>query len=394
MNERLQKWTQVFGPAWLVMIADIDIASIITALQSGASWGYRMVFVEMILILPLFFIQDAAGRLGTVGGWGLGEAIYRFYGKWIAIMAALPMAISDFLEYVAEYAGIAIGLYLLGLPIILGLAAVFIVHTAIVLGRRYRKAELLLLPISFLLVVSIAASTLIFHLDIRTIIMIGLSPIQPYGNASFDYLIAANTGAVIMPWMLYFHSGADSRKKLKAADLKMERLETLIGAVISEVLMSIIVLDGMHIKEINGLIDAGQISAALSVFGGYASIVMGIGFIAAGFLALVVVSLGSAWGIMDALNRRSRNSFIKIYLLESAPALLLVILVNNYVSLMITLMVIYTIIIIPSLFFLGRLTSNQECMNGKPLKRYETAIFWVMSLSIVVAGITGIALIV
>ncbi|MCL4339588.1 MAG: divalent metal cation transporter, partial [Thaumarchaeota archaeon] len=136
------------------------------------------------------------------------------------------------------------------------------------------------------------------------------------------------------------------------------------------------------------------ISAALSVFGGYASIVMGIGFIAAGFLALVVVSLGSAWGIMDALNRRSRNSFIKIYLLESAPALLLVILVNNYVSLMITLMVIYTIIIIPSLFFLGRLTSNKECMNGKPLKRYETAVFWVMSLSIVVAGITGIALIV
>jgi len=74
MNSRVGDWLRNFGPAWIVMIADIDIASIITSIQCGASYGYRMAFILLLLIFPLFIIQDAAGRLGTCGGLGLGEA--------------------------------------------------------------------------------------------------------------------------------------------------------------------------------------------------------------------------------------------------------------------------------------------------------------------------------
>jgi len=387
---RLKHWSRVFGPAWIVMIADIDIASIVTALQVGASWGYNMILITLLLAIPLFIIQDAAGRLGTASGLGLGEAIAKFYGRKTAVLAAVPMATSDFLMYLAEYGGIAIGFSLIGIPMVPGLIATFLIHTSIIVGKQYRPAEMVLLPLSFLIVVSFVLCSIFFPFDWGKFITVGLSPLQPFGTPSYDFLVAALIGAVVMPWMLYFHSGADSRKKLEAADLKIERIETLVGALISEVLMVIIILVGMHLSSAGDFLDPSELAQALSPFGTYGSLLMGVGFIFAGFLALVVISLGSVWGVMEALGWRSHSSLIKIYLAESVPAILLVILIGNYVRLVLSLMVISTIIIVPSLYFLGRLTSDEKVMNGKHYKNYEKGLFWIMSCSVVLGGVLGL----
>ncbi|MGC8596642.1 MAG: NRAMP family divalent metal transporter [Thermocladium sp.] len=387
--EGIRRQLYVFGPAWLVMMADIDIASIITALQSGATWGYRMIFVMLILTVPLFIIQDAAGRLGTVGGLGLGEAVRTRYGSRVAALLAIPMAVADFLEYVAEYAGMAIGVLLLGLPLIPMLLILYLVHAIVVLFSSYRKAEIVMLPISLMLVVSIVASALLFRPN-PSLLLSGLSPLQPYGNPSFDYLLAANIGAVIMPWMLYFHSGADSRKKLRRSDLKMERLETLIGAIVSEILMAMIVIDGLHLNMVNDFLNVTELSNALAPFGSLAPLILAFGFLAAGFLALVVISMASAWGVLEAIGHTSRKSFLIIYLLESLPALLLVISYNNYVELVLDLMVSYTIIIIPSLYVLGRLVADSKVMKGAPYKSWESALYWAMTIIIIIGGIVGL----
>ncbi len=371
------------------MMADIDVASIVTGLQSGATWGYRMIFIMIILTIPLFIIQDAAGRLGTIGGKGLGEAIrVRYSGRTAAILS-IPMAVSDFLEYVAEYAGISIGIMLLGLPLIPFLLLIYVLHAVVVLSRSYRKAEIIMLPISFVLVASIAASAVLFKPD-PSLVLSGLSPFQPYGNPSFDYLLAANIGAVIMPWMLYFHSGADSRKKLKIGDLRAERLETLIGAIASEVLMAMIVIDGLHLRSVNDFLNIDELSRALAPFGSSAPFLLAMGFLAAGFLALVVISMASAWGVLEAVGRTSRMAFLSVYLMESLPALVLVILYNNYVELMLDLMVLYTIIIIPSLYVLGRLVTDPNIMKGLTYKPWESAVYWAMTALIIIGGIAGL----
>jgi Mn2+/Fe2+ NRAMP family transporter len=376
------------------MIADVDVASIITGLQCGASWGYRMIFILLILIFPLFMVQDAAGRMGIASGRGLGEQIRRNFGKRAAAMAAIPMGLSDFLEYVAQYAGIAIGLSLIGFPVILGLIVVFMIHTLIVAGQQYRQAEKVLIPVSFLLMIAIVSSMFVFHVDTKSFVFTGLSPVQPYSNPSFDYLLAASVGAVIMPWMLYFHSGADSRRKKQVKDLKNERLETLIGAVVSEVLMIILVVVGLNVFSGNSLINIGDLPKVLPVFGNYAVPIMGMGFLFAGFLALVVVSLGSAWGVLEATGHASgpssRASFLTIYAFESLPALILVTAVAGYIQLMLNMMFIFPIVLIPSLFFLGKLVTRHDVMNGYQYKKYEKAAFWAAALVIVVGAVIGL----
>ncbi len=390
MNLHVRETMASFGPAWLVMIADVDVASIITGLQAGAAWGYHLIFVMLILTLPLFVIQDAAGRLGTLGRVGLGEAVLRRYGRRTALAAAVPMAVTDFLEYVAEYAGIAIGLTLLGLPVLPGLAIAYLVHLAIVAGQEYAQAERFLLPVSFALVLSLAGSVLFFHIDFGSAALVGLSPIQPYSDASFRYLMAASIGAVVMPWMLYFHSGADSRKTSRVDDPRRERRTTLLSALVSEVLMAAIVLVGMQLLGSSGSLTIQSLGAMLTPFGGHVTLLLGVGFIAAGFLALVVVSMGSAWGVMEATGASSRRSFLTIYLAESTPALLLVIASADYIPLILSLMVAFTIVIIPSLYFLGKLVSDPETMLGHAHGRPAMLAFWTASVVVVGGGILGL----
>ena len=376
------------------MIADVDVASIITGLQSGATWGYHMIFILAILVFPLFIIQDAAGRLGIASGKGLGEQIRNNFGKRAAVMAAIPMGLSDFLEYIAQYAGIAIGFSLIGFPVILGLVIVFAIHSTIIFGRQYHQAEKVLIPVSFLLMIAIVSSTFVFHVDSKSLLFTGLSPMQPYGNPSYAYLLAASVGAVIMPWMLYFHSGADSRRHKQVKDLKNERLETLIGAVVSEVLMIILVIVGLNVFTGDHLINVNELAKVLPVFGSYAVPIMGMGFIFAGFLALVVVSLGSAWGVLEATGRstgpNSRASFLAIYACEALPALIIVAVVSGYIQLMLNMMFIFPIVLIPSLFFLGKLVSKKEAMNGSQYKKSEQAAFWVAALIVIVGGALGL----
>ncbi len=390
MNFHVRDTVASLGPAWLVMIADIDVASIITGLQAGAAWGYHLIFLLMLLTIPLFIIQDAAGRLGTLGGVGLGEAILRRYGRRTALAAAVPMAVTDFLEYVSEYAGIAIGLALLGLPVLVGLGIAYVLHLAIVVGREYKQAERVLLPVSFALVMSLVGSVFFFHVDFGAAVQVGLSPLQPYSESSFRYLAAALIGAVVMPWMLYFHSGADARKRAADRDPRRERRTTLASALVSEVLMVAVVLVGMEIPLAGGSVSVEGLQTFLAPFGMHVAVLLGIGFIAAGFLALVVVSMGSAWGVMEATGSTSRRSFLTIYLSESTPALVLVMVTTSYVPLILTLMVSFTIVIIPSLYFLGKLVGDPQVMNGHAHGRRARLAFWVASAVVVGGGILGL----
>ncbi len=390
--EQARELIRTFGPAWLVMIADVDVASIITGLQSGASWGYRMITVMLLLTVPLFVIQDVAGTLGTVSGMGLGEAIRRLYGRKVALLASAPMALTDVLEYVAEYAGIALGSELLGLPAIPILLAVFVLHIAVAWSGKYRHVEAALLPISFLLVMAIVASAVLVRPDPALLTSQALS--MPLSNRDFDYLLAASVGSVIMPWMLFFHSGADARKGLRPSNLRAERAETIIGAVVSEILMAITVIVGalITVDKPGDYLSAKALMSALKPLGMLGPYVMGVGFIASGFLALVVISLASAWGVLEALSiRRGTDMYRLFYLLESVPAVIIVALsLRSLIYLMIALMVVYTVVLAPLLYLLGRIAAREDVMGEYRLRGLRAAAYWALSALVVATGFVAL----
>ena len=110
------------------MIADVDAPSILTAATVGAIYGYGLTWFFLLLIVPLFLIQEASGRIGIATGKGLGEVIRASYSRRISILASLPMATVDVVSYVAEYTGIAIGMELVGVPPIVSMPIAYVAN--------------------------------------------------------------------------------------------------------------------------------------------------------------------------------------------------------------------------------------------------------------------------
>ena len=385
------------GPAWLVMIADVDVASIITGLETGSLYGYHVIFIMLVLAVPLAIMQYASGRLGAVTGKGIGDVLRERYSRRVSGIASVPMAVTDILSYIAEYAGIAIGFALIGISPIISIPVVYVIHNAIVFSRRYDGIEKILIPISLVLVISIISTVFIFRPSFSKI-LIGLSPLQPYGNSGFDYYIVANIGAVIMPFMLFYQAGATAEKRLGLSDLRLIRNETYMGAVVSELLMVGIVIAGTFI---GGEMGVGALASAMRPFGSLAPYILAVGFISSGFLALVVISLGSSWGIGETLSWGNHDSgitsssrkFFYLYVGESLPAMIIAIyLGSDLLGLVINLMVIFVIVLIPIGVLLGKLVSDETVMSDHAFSRSYMTLYWTTFAIIEAAGIWGIAL--
>ncbi len=370
------------------MIADVDAASIVTAAQDGASYGYGLVWFLLILIVPLFLIQESAGRIGVVTGKGLGEVIRTNYGKKTAVFMSLPMAATDVLSYVAEYAGIALGFEMLGIPVFLSLPAAYIVHLLLVFKKKYATVEKFLIAISIVFVLCYTGSLLSRGVAVATTNSLLFS-----SSPHFVYLLAASAGAVVMPFMLFYQASATAEKKAKS--LWASRFETFVGAVASELIMIIILMATVGVRSgANFFGSATSLAAGLrSIADGYSVYLFAIGLIAAAFLALVVISLGSAWAVTEAVGV-GREKFFWIYLLESLPALAVPMFYPNLFNLLLNSMVLFTFVLIGPGIIMGLVASNAKIMkefkSSTPLK----IGYWTSLALIVACGLWAVSAIV
>jgi Mn2+/Fe2+ NRAMP family transporter len=136
-------------------------------------------------------------------------------------------------------------------------------------------------------------------------------------------------------------------------------------------------------------------------FGFLAPYILAVGFISSGFLALVVISLGSSWGIGETLSWGNHDSgitsssrkFFYLYVGESLPAMIIAIyLGSDLLGLVINLMVIFVIVLIPIGLLLGKLVSDETVMGDHAFSRSYMALYWTTFAIIEAAGIWGIAL--
>ncbi len=381
---------KIWGPAWLVMIADVDAASVITAAESGAVYGTKLIWFLLLLAVPLFVIQEVAGRVGAVTNKGLGELIRENFSKKAAIFAAVPMALVDIISYVVEYTGAAIGFQMIGISPGVSVPFIFIAHVLLVYKRKYAEAEKPLLFISILFAASWAVSA---YLTARK--GIHVTPFYFSSSPDFIFLLAANVGAVIMPFMLFYQASATAEKGIKAKNLRAVRIETAIGAVVSELIMVAIAIATIGVnKDSLNFTRPGVLSHGLSsVAGTSAPIIFGIGLIASSFIALIVISLGSCWGVTEALGWGRKNWF-KVYLVESIPALVITMVTLNLVNLALNLMVLQIAVLIGPAITLALIASNKKLMGQFYLKGFNKFIYWAFFVLILGTGIISVYLVI
>ena len=292
------------GPGLMVMLADTDAGSIVTAAQSGAQWGYRLILPQVLLIPVLYVVQEITVRLGIATRKGHAELIREQFGwGWVGLSVS-TLLLAAVGSLVTEFAAIAGVGELFGLPAWLPVLAATVFLIGIGVTGGYRRIEVIGIAIGLFELLFLPAA-IMAHPDGRTLFA-GLQQ-APLGNRSYMFLLAANVGAVIMPWMIFYQQTAVVEKGLAARHLRHARLDTLWGSILTQLVMIfVIVATAATIGRsnlslpLNGIQD---ISRALQPFLGWAGarVIFGLGMAGAALIAALVVSLAGSWGIGEAM---------------------------------------------------------------------------------------------
>jgi len=203
-------------------------------------------------------------------------------------------------------------------------------------------------------------------------------------------MLAATSGAVVMPFMLFYQASATAEKK--AESIWDSRIETLIGAVASEVGMVVILLATIGL---NGSLlqtnNPKELSRALSSLAGpFSPYVFALGLIAASFLALVVISLGSSWGVAEAIGW-GRQRFFWIYLIESLPALVVPILFPNLFTLAIAMMVLFVFVLLGPGIMMGLIAGERRIMGDLESSLAWKLAYWISLAIVLASGLIALA---
>jgi Mn2+/Fe2+ NRAMP family transporter len=323
-----RRWTLLamlglWGPGLIVMLADTDAGCLITAAQSGAQFGYAMVLPQVVLIPILFAVQEITVRLGIVTGKGHGQLIRERFGLRWGMVSAGTLILSSIGALLTEFAGVAGVGELFGISkwVTIPTATVFLLGLAFT--GSYRRAERVGIAVG-LAELAFVPAMLLAHPKLHGLFE-GAAHL-PLGNQQYVYLLAANVGAVVMPWMIFYQQSAVVQRGLTIKALRQARLDTGVGTLLTQGIMIVVVIAlaaTIHRTDPGATLESvGQIASAMAPFIGThtAHLLIGVAILGGALVAALVVSLAGSWGLAEvlgwkhSLNDRISRRTAKFYL--------------------------------------------------------------------------------
>ncbi len=298
----LLRFLAIAGPGAIVAFADTEAGSITTAASSGAQFGMKLVLLQLLLIVPLYVVQEMTVRLGTATGKGHAQLIRENYGLAWCWVSLGTMLITNIAALVTEFIGIAGAALIFGVNPALMVVAAAVVLIGVSFSGKYRRAEFAALGLCLLELLFIPAA-FAAHPAPMSILRDGIFGSQPLGDRTYLLLIASNIGAVIMPWMIFYQQSAVVDKGLKLPDINFARLDTAIGAVATQIIMIAVIVTTaatLYVHHISVTDAAHAALALIPLTGKFAGIIFGAGLIGASMLGAFVVSLATSWAFGEA----------------------------------------------------------------------------------------------
>lgn len=320
-----------WGTGLVVMLADTDAGSLVTAGQSGAQWGYRMVLPQLVLVPVLYVTQEMTVRLGIVTGKGHGALIRERFGRGWALVSAGTLFVSAIGALLTELAGVAGVGALFGVPPVVSVPLATVFLLSLVLTGSYRRIERIAIAVGLAELLFVVAMVLSHPSVGAAVDALGSVPLR---QGSYLLLVAANVGAVVMPWMVFYQQGAVIDKGLTTDEIRQVRRDTGVGAVLTQVVMIAVVVSVAATVGLDhpgaSLRTVGQIAEVLTSSVGHlgGTVLFGLGMLGAALVAAIVSSVAGAWGLAEVfgwdhtLNERPSRRTAKFYLAYAAAHVL------------------------------------------------------------------------
>lgn len=300
------------GPGALVAAGFVGPGTVTTCTVSGASYGYTMLWALLFATVATIIFQEMAARIGIVTQEGLGENIRDRIShpvlKWIAIVIVI---IAIFIGNTAYETGNITG----GILGIQAVADVPMIPIVIVLGilafvamwaGSYKLVEKILTGIVIFMGLVFLITAFASPVDWGAVVAGLFTPTLPEGQAGAKGILTAVglIGTTIVPYNLFLHaSGAAERFKdpEQVSDARFDCVLSIgLGGIISMAIL-ICAAANMHAAGITVTNGKDMAIALQPLLGNWATVLIGVGLLAAGFSSAITAPLSAAYAVNGVL---------------------------------------------------------------------------------------------
>jgi NRAMP (natural resistance-associated macrophage protein)-like metal ion transporter len=398
----------VLGPGIVSGFADNDAGGITTYSVVGAKFGYDILWVILVTQLALFVTQEIGARIGLATGQGLAGLIRERFGVRWGAFAAMTMIAANLGSIVSEFAGISAALGLFGVPApVSALVAAGAVITLISRGS-FSRVQYFFVFVGVIVSAAYIISAFLAKPDWGQAVH---SLFVPHVTWSGAYMLAVvgTVGTTITPWGQGFIQAYVVDKRLRPEDLNAERLDVLIGVLITNIVAAFIV-----IACAATLFEAGQTNIASAadaakaldpLAGNVAATLFAVGLLAASLLGLGVVPLASAYTACETFGwergvdfrwREAPAFYGLLAFFIGFAALFMLIPGLPLIQVMFSAQVINGLLLPIILVFVMQLAADKRLMGDLVSGRVNLALGWlvtglliVMSLVLVVTAFSS-----
>jgi len=393
----------VVGPGLLAGLSDDDPAGITTYSVLGAEHGYAYLWVLVLSTVALIAFHGLGARMGVVTGQGLIGLVRQRFGVGPAGAALVALVVANLGTTCAEFAGIAAGGELFGVPRTVSVPVAAIAVSFLVLRGSFHRVEHVLIALSTVFLAYVAAGFLA-HPDWGAAARGLVVPTMPTTRDAV-VIVTATLGTTLAPWGLSFIQSYAVDKRLRIDELPLERVDVVTGATLTGVIGFFVVVACAATLWRNGqpIESAADAARALEPLAGdLAGSLFGIGLVGAALLAASILPLSTAYSVSEYLGaeaalddryRDARAFYTTFGVVTVLAAFAIMVPGAPLVTILVATQVLNAVLLVPLLIFMVRVGRDRELMgdhriSDRGLVGYATIIVLVVVCVTALAVVT------
>ena len=306
LRKRLLILFAVVGPGIITANVDNDAGGITTYSIAGATYGYNLLWMLVLVTIALVMVQEMSARLGVVTGRGLADLIRESMGVRVTAFVIGVLLIANLANTVSEFAGVAASMEIFGVSKYVSVPIVALgVWLRFVKGSDKSVERIFL--VASALYLSYVISGLLVNPPWGQVLSAAVTPSFRF-EAGYVTLFITVIGTTIAPWMQFYQQSAIADKGLKPTDMAYERIDVIVGSLFTDIVAAFIMIACAATIFARGLqIETAQ-DAAMALgplAGAFAEQLFALGLLNASIFSAAILPLSTAYVVCEAFGWES-----------------------------------------------------------------------------------------
>jgi NRAMP (natural resistance-associated macrophage protein)-like metal ion transporter len=410
-RSRVRRFFKLLGPGLITGASDDDPSGIGTYAVAGASLGFATLWTALFTLPLMIAALLTCARIGMVSGMGLAAVLRRHYARNLLYLTVFGLVIANTINAGADIGAIAaainllipIPIAILVLPVALAILALQIWGSYRLIARTFKWLTLALF--------AYVGSAVFARPDWSEVLKATFIPRLSF-DSSFLAMVVAIFGTTISPYLFFWQADQEveeeisfgrvtraQRRGASDAEIKYARWDVYIGMFLSNLVMYFIILATAATlfktgqTNIQSATDAAKALEPLAH--GAASLLLAVGLIGSGFLAVPVLTGCSAYALTESFggrygfNQKLRRAkfFYAVIIVSTLVGVLINFIGINPIRALLLAAIINGFLAPPLLVAIMLVANNRHIMGNRVNGRWANILGWTTTVVMFVAAV-------